>query len=427
MHITKKKVNDEKNKDFICFVGDDGKKDYIPLLYTSMIKGLRDLPHSTTDDKKINKIKIKIKELPKLWLYENGAISEECVDTPTLDTFRKYMSYGAIIRYIFKIEKFWINKNKQYYGKYECGCSIKCVRMLIEQPFKYDLTQNLFSCHLKHKTNIQHLYDPIVLQGDDIDLTKYTLKPINRYHDYAYHIDAAFPHYDHGNSTAFSRFIIITKPIKTSNIYFHKIDAYDSADTYRIKFWIMHDPTDSGNNELFEEILRPIDEYHTMKIMKEKNKDFVYFYKHGEKVRCTDLDYLPAIKTIYTGNKNNYLPAYIPAIKNIHTNTKNDYVTFITMWIDTEYDQDAKKDTPQKIKTSLFLTNADGSIKSDPEPISSLDDLIKHIESQHEIQLIFEICKFWVQKVRCPKLKILECGYKIKCRQILVLNKTSHE
>jgi hypothetical protein len=89
----------------------------------------------------------------------------------------------------------------------------------------------------------------------------------------------------------------------------------------------------------------------------------------------------------------------------------------------TVYEGDKAPDAPRKINTSLFIGK-----NVHPMPISSVPEFEKYLEWNSTSHFVLMINKFWVARAAKPsgKDKIVECGFTMKCTQIVLVDRPEH-
>jgi len=254
----------------------------------------------------------------------------------------------------------------------------------------------------------------------DVDLSRYQIGPLirNPIPDALQERVFQYYAYDTSDTSKQCKFIVLTKPMIMAKGGIPKIDGlYRRTDNDCMYFWLAHDLHDEGNNELFEKVFDPLDKYHTQKIMTEKNADFLHVItESGEKQKLKNLDYAKSVRW--------FDPEMYYAYEYDWNEMKNGKTSYrrIKIRFDVEYDAKAAPTDPKKIKTKLFLTKADGSCRDAPKQITSLDDIRKYFVKNCKVQFALEINKFWIKKQKNHKIKLFECGYTIKCREMIILD-----
>lgn len=222
------------------------------------------------------------------------------------------------------------------------------------------------------------------------------------------------------------RCIVITKPmvlekggIPSRN---EKWRPTDAECLYIAVPWI---PEDEGSNELFTKVLEPTDDKLDKEINEKENKDnFAYkLDKDKSKIGLKKLKY----RRLVTEVDPNF---------NAHDDdddeNKNESDSGKKKWkrvkvkIATVWDEKAKVDDPKKIKTKVFLKDAHGNPKSEPENIESLDDLRELCPWKCTVQFALEFSKFWVMRAPDDDKK-KRCGLQVKCIQMFILDRPTKQ
>lgn len=207
------------------------------------------------------------------------------------------------------------------------------------------------------------------------------------------------------------RCVIVTKPIeiKRGGIPSHS-DKWRPTDNSRLYFWLNLDQDDAGK-ELYENVLKPLDELFNKQINKNGNKDFImHVNANGVTQPLAKLQFKDCVKMSPTADDEDGGP---------QKSTLAPYQR-IKVKLATVYDENAKPDDPQKIKTKVYVDGVEGEVK-----INCLNDLVEQFPWGCTAEFALEVNKFWAMKTGDPRL----CGYSVKCLAIHVTSKpkqTSH-
>lgn len=276
------------------------------------------------------------------------------------------------------------------------------------------------------------------VQAENFDVSKYSLDPIFEEKSTGAKSDnkgsaqsIAFPKYDYGaegkvnnGKSTRDKFIVVTKPIKMAFGGIPKVDEqWRPTNNHCNYFWLPYVLDDEGSTELFEKVLAPLDAHHIQKIDTEGNKDFFYKEVEGKKKAPKDLEYLPGVRTSKGSDDDDSNDDKADG-ENDKKSVSKQYKR-LKVRMDTVFDKTRKADDKSdlKIKTRLFLNNEDGTAKEDYESIDSLDGFREHFGWNCVAQFALEFNKFWAKKAGDAKGR-KECGYTVKCTQILIIERS---
>lgn len=207
------------------------------------------------------------------------------------------------------------------------------------------------------------------------------------------------------NGNTKDRCVIVTKPIeiKRGGIPSHS-DKWRPTDNSRLYFWLNLDQ-DEGGKDLYDKVLKPLDELFSKEINKNGNKNFIYqITASGETKPLTKLSFKECVKMSPSGDDED---------SGAHKSVLPPYQR-IKVKLATVFDENLNQDEPQKIKTKVFVDGIEGEIK-----INCLNDLIEQFPWGCTAEFALEVNKFWAMKSGDPR----NCGYGLKCLAIHVTSK----
>lgn len=247
-----------------------------------------------------------------------------------------------------------------------------------------------------------------IIKAETFNINNFKVNPFsenNKYNENALY--TLFPRYIYQNNKE-DNCVFLTNPVKM-NVGIQRIGKFFPTDNNCLFFWLNEDNV-QGNKELFNVVLRQIDNKFNMKINTQGNKDFITKLDNkGVIVPMPKVKYYPMVRKKPTPDDNPYPQIYRTKIN-----------------LDTFYDPGADNNALKKIKTTVFVPVdvakpvKERIFKSKPEPINCLDDLRKLCCWGSTVQLTLQVNKVWVQKASQNGERM--CGVSLKCLQIFVLD-----
>jgi hypothetical protein len=236
--------------------------------------------------------------------------------------------------------------------------------------------------------------------------------------------DNAFPRYvyEDGNE---ERCIVITDTISMDRGGIPKIDDnWRPTDNHCLYFWLPWLKNDAGSNQLFENVIKPIDDKNNEEINVKHNKDkFVYKIGEGKtKVGIKKLKYRSLISEIDPSKNGNDEDDSDDEKKSSKGGDNEGKYKRIKVKFSLNYNKDAKKDDPKEIKTTVFINNEDGNCKEYPETITCLQDIRNLFTWKCKVKFALEFNKFWI--MRTEEDGVRKCGITVKCLQMYITERS---
>jgi len=277
-------------------------------------------------------------------------------------------------------------------------------------------------------------------EHDKFKLTKFYLDPINDKLSSKSQWNA-MPRYEYDNVKGKNdlkndrngqNFALGTGAIKLTKGGIPKIHPeFRKTDNDRCFFWFGLDEKQKSSQKVFD-ILKGIDEYFEEEITNKQNENGVlkqmkdgvakkYVLPKGQK-----FVYQHMVKRTEDMNA----PSGNDGDDNEEENQENAGKTSnfepydrVRVRFNTVYEGDKAPDAPRKINTSLFIGK-----NVHPMPISSVPEFEKYLEWNSTSHFVLMINKFWVARAAKPsgKDKIVECGFTMKCTQIVLVDRPEH-
>jgi hypothetical protein len=262
---------------------------------------------------------------------------------------------------------------------------------------------------------------------DNFDINKFYLNPINQKLPSNNQWNA-IPRYEYNNKynkksgRYGNEFVLGTGAIKLTHGGIPKISIFNPSDNSRCFFWLYLDKIQKSSEKLFN-MFEKIDDYFEKEINDKQNANGIikisnngiiqnykiplqqkFIYNHIIKTRDYDDD------DDYDSNN----------IKNKYLNDLQKFKKRLRIKFSTVYDSEWTSDKPKKINTHLFVQNS-----KNPLPLVTATEIEKFFKLNSTSHFVIMLDKFWICK-KCKQFgkdKMVECGFTLKCLQIVLVNK----
>jgi hypothetical protein len=216
----------------------------------------------------------------------------------------------------------------------------------------------------------------------------------------------SFPKYKYSKDAKEETLIVATDKIKVTKGGIPKLDEeYRKSDKDRGFFWLGCDNEQPELVQLFD-MLRSIDDEFAEALKNNKDTNTLYILKDKQKEPLDKLDYVPIVRESIQPEDKKGDKEYEPYDR-------------IKVKFSTKYDENAGEGDLQEINTQLYLLD-----NEEPEPYTTVTDFTKSFRWNCEARFVFAINKFWAMKA--VKNKKRECGFSIKCIQIIITQESTN-
>jgi hypothetical protein len=284
---------------------------------------------------------------------------------------------------------------------------------------------------------------PLMIKSDtdNFDINKFYLEPINEKLLVNTHQWTAIPkyeynkiNYDKKSGRYGDKFVLGTGAIKLTYGGIPKIHPiFLPTDDKRCFFWLYLDNSQKSSEKLFN-ILKKIDNYFEEEINNKQNANGIIKISKNGVVQNYKIPnqqifvYNPIIKTRggifdeYDSDdnidiKNN---KFLSNLKKFKHRLRIKFSTVYNSY-STDYKYDSfMHDKPIEINTALFVQKS-----KNPVPLATATEMEKFFKWNSTSHFVLMLDKFWICKKWKPsgKQKIVECGFTLKCLQIVLVDK----
>lgn len=173
-----KKINDDKNNDFIVKINEGGKRvtikdlKYLPSVKMSVLDSNDEDEEKTSNglNEQYKRIKVKLwvdynkdadptdpKKIRTKVITNDKDGNMKYEDVESLDDFRKHFTWGCTAQFQLEINKFWVMKQKDTDGIKKCGLGVKCLQVYVTEKSEFtkqstQLTMSVFGNKSKNES-----------------------------------------------------------------------------------------------------------------------------------------------------------------------------------------------------------------------------------------------------------------------------------
>lgn len=273
------------------------------------------------------------------------------------------------------------------------------------------------------------------VKAKDFDVSRYSIAPFedNEKTKDNYQF-TGFPKYSYGkngNKSRGDKMVVVTGPIKLSKGGIPKVDGkFRTSDNQCMYMWVPLMENDPGAVELYDKVLKPLDDYNTKRIVTEKNKDYLSKIDASKKETFwKNLKYLPIVKEFTPGEGDEDADdgddGEADADDGKNKKEASESYKRFKVRIDTgKWDPKASKDAPKTVATRVYINDEKGNAKMDPEHVTTLEDMRELVTWNSTVRLVLDFSKFWVMKT--VEDGVRKCSITVKLLQVYVVERSEY-